>query len=627
MEDAERIQIIERTCQAYSYPETLVTAIIDYLSGQGSLEQVRQEWQADSAQRHPYALFAHAPIQGNNLGPIDKRLVDIGSAVGQLPWLFQVLGWYGPVEKMRDYLLSQGMSEERVLEYIAQAMAGTTYYTYSTPYNATLTRLLASYLPAQQEKIQPFFQATPASKLSFIYLLLQERPARFDLIERLVEELQEGSSAYSSILGLCARLLLQADPARFTDWARTIASTAGGATESSRRAALQALLEQDTARHIDLAVEAARTPPANNGRWSAYLQYDGLRAAYTFDPAQYRPLVEELTLSPSRMVSTTAVHLLVAGAIEPVAATLKRCVEQGQQDAALAAAQALFKRPWEGQQEYAVAQLANHSKRIRAFAGGWLAKQGEASIDAVAPYLSHRSSAIRLAAAQTLLPIGGERVTTLLFSRLDVEKVQPIRQAIIDGIGLPGFVGPAAAQTLTIQQLTAKSELYRHYLPKPFLDWFDLNDAPALHWTNGAGAAVPPVVLNYLLYRQSRAPAAQVLHPEVQQALTLIETTSAGPLALALYRGWLTDGAKVKHTRLLPLISALADDRLVPHLRRQIEEWAATSRRNLAASLLRALAQMESDTAHAEIQSFSKLFKRGYMRRAARAALDLAEAS
>ncbi len=77
----------------------------------------------------------------------------------------------------------------------------------------------------------------------------------------------------------------------------------------------------------------------------------------------------------------------------------------------------------------------------------------------------------------------------------------------------------------------------------------------------------------------------------------MIETTSAGLLALALYRGWLNDGAKARHVRLLPLISALADDRLAPHLRRQIEEWGPTNRRNLAASLLRTLAQMESETA------------------------------
>jgi hypothetical protein len=628
MEDAELIQIIKQTCQAYQYPETLVTAITDYLSGQGSLEQVQQGWQADGIQRHPYALFAHASMQGESLGQLDKRLIDVAGVTGQLPWLFQTIGWQGPVKKVRDYLLSQGMSEEQVLEHATQAMTNTAYhyYYYARPQPPALARLLLSYLPAQREKLQTRFQGSPRSRLAFIALVLHMQPPDLDLVERLIEQLQEEDNPYTSILGACAQMVLQADPARFTGWARKIASASGGASEQSRRAALHALLERDTAQHIDLAVEAAQTPPADNGRWSAYLQYEGLKAAYKFDPVQYRPLVEELTLSPSRMVSAAAVHLLAAGAIEPVVPVLKRCVEQGQSDAALAAAQALFKQPWQGQQEYAIAQLANHSKRLRAFAGGWLAKQGESSVDAVAPYLSHRSADIRLSAVQTLLTIRGERATALLFSRLDIEKAQQIRQAIIDGIGLPGFTGiEAASRALSIQQLTAKSEQYHHYLPKPFLAWFDLDDAPALRWTTGAG--VPIAVLNYLLYRQSCAPDAQALHPEVQQALTLIETASAGPFALALYRGWLNDGAKAKHARLLPLISALADDRLVPHLCRQIEEWAPTNRRTLAASLLRTLAQMESDTAHAEIQSFTKLFKRGYMRRAAKAALDLAAAS
>ena len=654
MEDAERIQIIERHCRAYQYPETLVTAIVEYLSGQGSLEQMQQAWEADGKQHHPYALFVHTPILGEHLGALDKRLIDIGSVVDQLPWMFQAVGWKGPIKEMRDYLLSQGMSEERFLEYAAQALAATGYHQFFYyPSPAPLARMLLTYLPTYHEKMQSLFQDTPRHRLAFINLLLEAQPPDLDLVERLVEELEEESTSYSSILGMCAKMLLQADPTRFTGWARKVASASGGATEHSRRIALQALLQRDTAQHIDLAVEAARTPPANNGWWSAYLQCDGLKAAYKFDPAQYQPLVEELTLSPSRQVATTALGLLTKGAIGPIADTLKRCVEQGQPDAALAAAQALFKQPWEGQQEYAVAQLANQSKHIRAFAGAWLAKQGESTIDAVAPYLSHRSADIRLSAVQALLPIGGERATTLLFSRLDVEKAQQIRQAIIDGIGLPGFAGPeAASRAPTIQQLTAKSEQYRHYLPKQFLAWFDLDDAPALRWTTGAGARgaaesaatvvpasqfpqapaaegapVPPNVLNYLLYLQSRTPDDQALHPEAQQALTLIETASAGPLALALYRGWLNDGAKLTHARLLPLISALADDRLVPHLRRQIEEWAPTNRRKLAASLLRVLAQMESESAHAEIKSFTKLFKRGYMRRAAKAALELAQSA
>jgi hypothetical protein len=628
MEDAERIQAIEHRCRAYRYPETLVTAITEYLSGQGSREQVQQEWQANGGQHHHYPLFAYGTIQGESLGQLDKRLIDLAGITGQLPWLFQTVGWQGPIKKVRDHLLSQGMSEERVLEYAAQAMCNTGYYHYSPPRTTALTRLLTTYLPASYEKMEPFFQANSGSKLAFIYLLLQMQPPDFDLVERLIERLQEEKTSYSSILGMCARVALQANPARFTGWARKIASADGGASDYSRNIALQALLAHDPAQHMDLAVEAARTPPASNGWWAAHLQCEALKAAYKFDPARYQPLVEELTLSPSRQVATNAVRLLAPGAIEPVAATLKRCVEQGQPDAALAAAQALFKQPWEGQQDYAVAQLANHSKRIRAFAGGWLAKQGEASADLVAPYLSHRSADIRLSAVQTLLSLGGERVTNLLFGRLDVEKSQQIRQAIIDGIGLPGFAGPeAASRALSIQQLTAKSEQYHHYLPKPFLGWFDLDDAPALRWTDAEGAAVPPTVLNYLLYRQSCAPDAQALHPEVEQALTLIETASAGPLALALYRGWLNDGAKARHARLLPLISALADDRLVPHLRRQIEEWGPTNRRTLAASLLRTLAQMESETAHAEIQSFTKLFRRGYMRRAAKAALELAAAS
>lgn len=630
MEDAERIATIERYSRSVHYPEPLIAAVTGYLSGQGSLAEVQEAWQADEG-RNPYALFSSFPRQNAaSLEMLDQRLVDIYLAIDHIPALFRQIGWAGPVEQVREYLLSRGLNEERILEYALKAVTPyPQYYYYHTHNNPTmLSKFLIAFLPTHFEKIYETLQHTPRrGLLACISLLLFAQPPLLDKAEQLAQQVQdEQDQSYSTNLGLCAQMLLQADPARFAGYARKIAGPESPGTLHSRRLALEALLKHDKAQHIDLAVEAAHTPPDSNQRWHTYLQTTGLSAAFTFDPVKYRPLAEEMTMSRHPQIGSLAVRLLAKEGIEQARPVLQRCVAEGQRDVALEAVKALLKEPWDGQQEYALSLLAHPAKRIRSTCGAWLAKQGESVIEGVALYLSGFNSEIRLSAAQALLQVGGERARVLLMGRLEVEKSQQIRQVIIDGLGLPGYNGPdEAARSLTTQRLTAKSEVHFKYLPKPILAWLDLAEAPALRWTKGA--AVPPAVLNYLLYRQSRSKDKQALDPEVQQALALIDCNSAGTLALKLFRGWLSNRASGKEQWLLPLLGVLADDRLVPLLSRQIEEWGSTPRRALAAQMLRTLAQMESSAAHSEIETIYKLFKRGYMRRAAKAARELAAAS
>jgi len=486
-----------------------------------------------------------------------------------------------------------------------------------------LGQLLLSSLPTHFEQIYQTLQGTQNGLLAFIGLLLRAEPARLDEAEQFAQQVQDEDQPYSNYLGRCAQMLLVADPARFTNYARTIAGSESTGTPHSRQIALGALLRHDRAAHIDLAVEAARTPPTTQQSWTAYLQTTGLQSAFTFDPIKYRPLAEELVLSPHPHVAGLAVRLLVKEGIEQACPVLQLCVASGQRDVALAAANALLTDPWNGQQEYALSLLTHPAKKIRDTSGAWLAKQGESIIDHIVQNLTGNSASIRLSAAQTLLQVGGSRVTTLLLGRLEGEKSQEIRQVIIDGVGLPGYNGPeAATRSLTRERLIAKSEVHFKYLPRPVLTWLDLDEAPTPRWTNGE--PVPPAVLNYLLFRQSRSADKKALDPEVEQALALIDCNSAGNLALDLFRGWLANDARGKEQWLLPLLSALADDRLVPLFSRQIEAWGPTNRRPLAAHLLRGLAEMESSAAHSEVKAIAKLFKRGYMRRAAKEALALA---
>lgn len=45
MDMTERLNILTGHCREAGYPETLVTAISSYLTGDGSLNALQQEWQ------------------------------------------------------------------------------------------------------------------------------------------------------------------------------------------------------------------------------------------------------------------------------------------------------------------------------------------------------------------------------------------------------------------------------------------------------------------------------------------------------------------------------------------------------------------------------------------------------
>ncbi|HEU4329299.1 MAG TPA: DUF4132 domain-containing protein, partial [Roseiflexaceae bacterium] len=148
--------------------------------------------------------------------------------------------------------------------------------------------------------------------------------------------------------------------------------------------------------------------------------------------------------------------------------------------------------------------------------------------------------------------------------------------------------------------------------------WADAAKLPPLRWKEGA--PLPKDAVAYLIYRQSRAKPDR-LDPQIAPALALIDRASTGGLALALWEGWLARGADNQEARLLPLIGALADERLVPLLRKQLDSWAKTNRRQLAIAAIGALAIQGGDLALSELDDLIQHAKSPRMRQAADSAL------
>ncbi len=641
MTEAERIDAIEQWSRTYHrhLPEALVQAVVHYLKGEGALARARQEWQAARKSGFVYPFFIHLSPD-ETLDALDLRILDLCITTNLVVSFLGAVSEQKRINQAVDYLLSQGIEQRQILTW----MLGLLHSTVDSQGNVTaLGQYILSYLPEQTDEL---LKAVAAAEhlayfwhlSDFIKLLVKAQPPYLDLAWQLVqqqEQAEQEEHRYTYGLGICVQMLLEADPARFTAWARKVASSSSPENEYERVQALQALMKQDPARHIDLAVAAARTPPPDYWKNSyAVAQCAGLEAAIAFDSAKYWPLLEEAADSQNYYLSGQAVKLLAGFSFDQARPALQRCVASAEHRSASKALDRLLQQQWDGQQAYALSLLAHRSKQVRKRVSAWLATRGEAAIEDIAPFLSHRSADARLAAVQTLGRIGSERAKSLVAARLgDKEKAPRVRAAILDVVSieealLQGIGIPAARENLLItgahspEAIIAEAGVTLSYISRPVLAWFDAQAAPALAWTTGA--AVPPEVLSYLLYRQSRVPRKDTLSPQVSQALALIDRSASGDLALALYRGWVRNGAKSAESWLLPLACALADDRLAPLLSRQIEKWALGTRRTLAVQGIRALALIESDAALAELKGLAGQFTHGRLKATIKEALAVA---
>jgi HEAT repeat protein len=604
MEATERSEAIAKRCREHyhPYPETLINAICQYVTGQGTLTQLQQQWKAvgNIANHHYYCdrFIVLSGSENERLDEIDLRILDACIAVSAVGRFLQIIAEQDSIEQAYTYLLSQGVDKRHILKELIEAGN----YVNKSEQVTALGKLLLSLMPEHSDEMLNILAEGPWVHMSlpFITLLLTTQPGGYlDLAWQIAQAAQQARITYQ--LGDYAALLARHDYTRFHEWARQIAGPAS--PERARITALQALLEYDEAANIDLAVEAFRTPPSY--QWDRVeLQRLGLEAAYRFDPVQYLPLVEEATVSSNLYLGKHAVDLLKEVDFERARPILQRCVASGAIEVALKALDALLAHEWPERQQYMLSLLSHRSKALRGPLIEWLVKEGERVIEPIAPSLAHPNADARLATVYALRRIGGEQARALLLARLDVEKSLKVKQAILDVVGVATAIASAeAAPASPTEALSSEAEAVFKRVKKPTLPWFDAAQMPELRWK--AGEPVPQAVVSYLLYLQSRVKFMEPAE-RVQQALPLIDRSSSGDLALALFNGWLRQDAPSKQSWLLPLVCSLADERLIPPLRRHIEGWTARSRGIMAERAVAAMAYIESNLALEEINDLGE---------------------
>ncbi|HEY7125451.1 MAG TPA: HEAT repeat domain-containing protein [Ktedonobacterales bacterium] len=619
----ERLHSIAEILQSQPINSALVQSINAYLAGLGSMDEVRAAWEAD-----PGRLLASAPIymawnevhkllaiaQGSDpLDEFEMRYVAVSVVLFSYTYMLYGLGTTARMQQALEFL-RQSVSDPRILLMCA---VDTAYYAFRSP-RSPLGQCLLSFVP---EVIDALAALESAWKwphhwnyAGLVILLLAAEPPDLEHAWLLVRLADQHGYASRPFMEECLRLLLQADPERATEWARSLVQTHEDAW--IRTTALNLLMQRDPARHIDLAAEVARSPVPSNDWNEVRLREDALKATYSFDPVAHFPLIEAAALGQHASLAYRALQILSENRNEQAHQLLQRCVTDGVLLASQRALNMLTGQPWEGQQAFILSLLAHRFSDIRQKAWAWLARQGDASLEPLTALLADRRAAIRHAAAQALGQIGTERAIALLASRLEHETSARVRQTIAV---ILDDLRSADHRSLSREAVLEHAEWLHRYAPQPALPWFNLEDAPALRWTNGT--PVPPVVLGYLLHRQSRQKQSATLNDYARRVLALIDRNTSGDLALALFNGWLTNGAHLKDAWLIPLACALGDDRLVPLLQHTVENWQKGKEFTLSLNILQAMPLSEAPTLPGALKDLAKRLRRLKLKRAAKDAL------
>ncbi len=622
---AERLRLITELVQSQSSTLELAESINAYLAGQGTLDDVRATLATQERVFAPiYPAWQEAAklkSEAERSGPLDEldlRLLAVYPVLDSNPEILRFLTTSEQKQQALEFLRQNCFEPRTLLVGIHLTI------NHAFDENGQLTPFGEYLLPLVQDTIDALIaQHDPDSQIwrwphawdytPMLRLLLAANPSDLERVWAIIYHSQEGLNP-TIFVGEYARLLLQADPERATRWLRNIAQLPRDAR--ARTTALNLLMQRDPASHVDLAVEIARSPLPAYGWGEFELHLTALHAAYHFDPVAYFPLIEEAALGQQAQIAFRVVHDLSANTDEQTRQLLQRCVTSGVLQAAERALQALQGQQWEGKLDFMLSLLTHRFSSIRKEAWTWLAYQGDASLDPLTSLLADRSAAIRQSAAQTLGQIGSERAAVLLAARLDNEKSAKIRQAIAV---ILDDLRAADHRTLSREAVLEKAEWLHRYAPQPALDWFNPEEAPALHWTTGMLA--PPVVLGYLLHRQLRPHPPGTLEDYARRMLALLDHNTSGDLALALFNGWLNNSARAKDIRVVPLACALGDDRLVALLQHTVESWQKGSRFSLALIILYAMRLMEAPSLQSTLKDLAKRLRRLKLKRAAKDAL------
>jgi hypothetical protein len=354
MTTLDRVTAIANQCTKAGYPPSLVTAITQYLSGQGALSQVQHEWQLALQQKfspHAWPLMLLSQFADDHLDEVDWRILDILMRNGDVTMFLYRLAHSGPLEQVRDYLVNHGVDEAKILTIL---LSHPYYFISQSGKPSAAGHLILSYIP---HRFNDLLKLTPHNNYpQFIALLLTAQPPYVDLAWQIAQQLPPHTPGHFVVN------LLRADPVRFTAWARRIVGPSSPWLYHTQLPVLRTLIELDPAHHIDLAVQAAQAPVPTRKWDSVELQCVGLEATYRFDPVQYLPLVESAAIAPHPTLGKFAVKLLADADFAQARPIWQRCITEGDIEAASEALALLLKHDWAEREAYMLSLLAHRSK-------------------------------------------------------------------------------------------------------------------------------------------------------------------------------------------------------------------------------------------------------------------------
>lgn len=245
-------------------------------------------------------------------------------------------------------------------------------------------------------------------------------------------------------------------------------------------------------------------------------------------------------------------------------------------------------------------ELVEHkSKPVREAATRVLAQGGEGQIMAAEKALASRKADTRLSGAVVLGGIGSEKSQSLLKEHMKREKAENVRDAIgraLEGGAKSGRdpasslagVGGGGKKEVLAAIAAAGSKL------KPPPAWLKVNRLPTLPFLEGGTMSEDGI--RYLVHRQARE-KDMTLDAEAAKVVACLDRKRTGDFAMALIEAYQASDMDAQDRWVLALGGVLGDDRIVPVLSRQIDQWAESSRGKLAEYAVQALALLGSDAA------------------------------
>jgi hypothetical protein len=424
-------------------------------------------------------------------------------------------------------------------------------------------------------------------------LCMAAEPPRWEAAEALVAVAPEGQR------GRLAATLLERDPERFVDLARTLGS---GAPSDDRDAALAALVALAPTRCIDLAEVVAEEPLRATPGGVLPVQAAAVSMLAARDPARWSARLLSLV---EAVPGPWALEALAALPPERARPGLVWMHQHAGGHLAVQALTRLLASPWEGRGEEAVRAVASEDKAVRA-AGveAGMAFPPEAR-GVFVNLLDDPRVEVRLEAARLVAGVDDPGVRDAVVRQHARERSARVRAALAVALGRIEPEATPRVRDVITEADDSPDDVARRAMvsaldaaakgrPRGMLAWYAAGRLPGLRWVDGTAA---PASAGLSLARWQVEHGQIDPAPAVMELVSALDAASARQWASAMLDAWMAAGAPARDYGCLALAVALAQDGVVDTLAAQVPVWYRASRGALGAEALQLLAALGSDRA------------------------------